>query len=75
MAKTHTREKRKKGLSPHFRHHRTLDTVEKKNRLKTFSTEDAAKAWAEKNKIKASDYTIEKAKKDKKFKVVLKNKK
>lgn len=75
MAKTHTREKRKKGLSPHFRHHKTLDTVEKKNRPKTFSTEDAAKDWAQEKKLKASDYTIEKAKKDKRFKVVLKNKK
>ncbi len=75
MAKTHTREKRKKGLNSHFRHHRTLDTVKKKSRPKTFSTEDAAKAWAEKNKLKAADYTLEKAKKDKRFKVVLKEKK
>ncbi|MDD5086681.1 MAG: hypothetical protein PHV16_02920 [Candidatus Nanoarchaeia archaeon] len=75
MVKTHTRAKRKKGLSPHFRHDRTLDTVKKKSRPKTFSTEDAAKAWAEKNKVKASDYNIEKAKKDKRFKVVLKEKK
>jgi len=72
MVKTHTRAKRKKGLSPHFRHNKRMDSVKKKKRPKTFSAEQGAKEWAEKNKLKENDYIIEKAKKDKRFKITLK---
>ncbi len=69
----HTRIKRKRGLNSHFRHRNRADSKAKSKRPKTFRTEESAKEWAEKNKLKITDYTIEKAKKNKKFKVVKKH--
>jgi len=65
MKKMHTKEKRVKNLSRSHNHkERPKTTV----RPRTFKTEESAKAWAEKNGIK--DYSLEPAKKDKKFKIV-----
>ncbi len=66
----HTRIKRKIGLNSHFRHRNRPDSQVKSKGSKTFKTEESAHSWAKENKLSTSQYTLEKAKKDKKFKVV-----
>ena len=53
MTKMHTRIKRKLNITSH---HKGGKIREKKKRPKTFKTEQAAKAYAEKHKIK--DYKL-----------------
>ena len=60
------------GLNSHFRHRSRPESEKKGNRPKTFKTEEGVKAWAEKNKISPAQYTIEKAKKNKRFMAVVK---
>ena len=72
MVKMHTRIKRKRGLNSHFRHRNKLDSKAKSRRPKTFKTEEGARSWAEKNKLKPEQYTIEKTKKNKRFMAVVK---
>ncbi|MFC1690763.1 hypothetical protein ACFL0W_01155 [Nanoarchaeota archaeon] len=67
MGKLHTRQKRWKGLNTSKRHKKR--SVVKKG-ARTFNTEAAAKKYAEENKI--TDYTLEPAKKGKRFKIVKK---
>ena len=66
----HTRIKRKRGLTSHLKHNKNSNSMIKINRPKTFKTEEGARSWAEKNKLKHEQYTIEKAKRNKKFMVV-----
>lgn len=61
----HTKEKRLKNLS---RQHAHAERPKTAKRAKTFKTEESAKTWAEKNGIKK--FSLEPAKKNKKFKVV-----
>jgi len=70
MAKMHTRIKRRLGLSTHLKHYRNSNSVIKSSRPKTFKTEEGAKAWAEKNKLKTEQYSLKPAKNNKKFIVV-----
>ena len=72
MAKMHTRIKRKIGLNSHFRHRSRPDSEAKSKRPKTFKTEEGARSLAEKNKLSPAQYTIEKAKKNKRFMAVVK---
>lgn len=72
MAKMHTRIKRKRGLNSHSRHRNRPDSKAKSRRPKTFKTEEGARAWAEKNKLKPEQYTIEKAKRNKRFMAIVK---
>ena len=69
----HTRIKRKIGLNSHFRHRIRPDSEVKSKGAKTFKTEEGARSWAEKNKLSPAQYTIEKAKRNKRFKVVKKS--
>ncbi len=71
----HTRIKRKRGLNSHFRHRIRPDSEIKSKGQKTFKTEDGARSWAEKNKLNPAQYTIEKAKKNKRFMAVVKQEK
>ena len=72
MVKMHTRIKRKRGLNSHSRHRSRPDSEAKSKRPKTFKTEESAHSWAEKNKLSPAQYTIEKAKKNKRFMAVVK---
>ena len=68
MAKIHTRTRRKFGINSKTANvNKALKKVTRV-RSKTFSTQDLAKAWAEKQKIKK--FTIEPAKTNK-FQVVV----
>jgi len=65
MKKMHTKEKRAKNLSrSHHHKERPKTTV----RPKTFKTEASANTWAEKNGV--TKFTLEPAKKNKKFKII-----
>jgi len=66
MPKLHTRVKRKLGLVTSKKH--KFINITKKNGQKTFLTEEKAKAHADSLKLKK--YSIEPAKKNKRFKVV-----
>ena len=70
MAKIHTRIKRRYGLSTSHGHHSYFHGIGKKNRPKTFKTEEAANAWALKQGLKPGQYHIKKVKHNKKFQVV-----
>lgn len=70
MKKIHTRTKRKCHLSTHINQYRFFHTKLKKNRPKTFKTEDAANAWALSRGIKLGQYYLKKVKRNKKFQVV-----
>ena len=72
MAKMHTRIKRKRGLTSHLKHNKNSDSMIKINGPKTFKTEEGARSWAEKNKLSPAQYTIEKAKRNKRFMAVVK---
>lgn len=73
MAKIHTRIKRRLGLSTHLRHHRSSYSVIKKNRPKTFATEETAHTWVAKQNLKPEQYSLKPAKHNKKVMVVVKN--
>ncbi|MBI4440086.1 hypothetical protein HY638_03880 [Candidatus Woesearchaeota archaeon] len=68
MPKIHTRVKRVFCLSTHVNQYDFFHPKGKTNRARTFSTEESAKKWASENKV--ADYTLEKAKKGKRFKIV-----
>jgi len=70
MAKIHTRIKRRYGLSTSHGHHSYFHGIGKKNRPKTFNTEEAANAWALKQGFKPGQYDLKKVKRNKKFQVV-----
>ncbi len=68
--KIHTRTKRKWGLSTGLSHYRFFHPgPNKKNRPKTFKTEEAAHAWASKHGLNPEQYCLKLVKKDKKFQV------
>ncbi len=70
--KVHTRVKRMAGVrSRRFRHRFFFGSIKKKNRPKTFKTEGSARKYAEKKKLKTEDYSLIKAKKNKKFQIKL----
>ena len=71
MSKIHTRVKRRFGLARRTGHYSFFHPASKKRRPKTFKTEAAAKAWAQSKGLKEGQYSLEKAKKGKKFKVVM----
>ena len=73
MAKIHTRIKRRLGLSTHLRHYLHLHPGIKRNRPKTFTTEESAHTWAAKQNLKPEQYSLKPAKYNKKFMVVVKN--
>ena len=67
MKKLHTRQKRKLDLTS-SKTGKELNKKRKK-RPKSFRTENAAHAWAEKHKLRKDKYTLIKVKKGKKFQV------
>ncbi|MEK6949574.1 MAG: hypothetical protein AABX34_05090 [Nanoarchaeota archaeon] len=71
MSKVHTRVKRREGLTRRAKHYSYFHPAANKSRPKTFKTEATAKAWALSNGLKEGQYNLEKAKKGKKFKVVM----
>lgn len=74
MKKIHTRAKRKWGLSTHLSQYRFFHPgPDKKNRPKTFKTEEAANAWALKNGLRTEQYNLKKVKRGKKFQIVVYN--
>jgi len=73
MGKIHTRVKRKLGLSTHLRHYLHFHPGIKRNRPKTFTTEESAHTWAAKQNLKPEQYFLKPAKYNKKFMVVVKN--
>jgi len=71
MKKIHTRLKRKFGLSTGLSHYHFFHPcTNKKNRPKTFKTEESANAWVRKYGLKKEQYYLKKVKRNKKFQVV-----
>jgi len=70
MTKTHTRIKRRFGLSTSLSHYHFFHPSGVKARPKTFKTEESANAWALKNGLKESKFCLKRAKRGKKFQVV-----
>lgn len=68
MKKIHTRMKRKFGLASHHKHYHFFHPTEKPHRPQTYSTEESAKAAAEKLGIKK--YSLKKVKCNKRFQIV-----
>ena len=68
VKKIHTREKGKRGFGTHLPHRAKIKGIPRKKGPKTFKTEEAAKKYADDNKIKK--YELKKVKKDKKFQIV-----
>lgn len=68
VKKIHTRMKRKLGYGTHLPHRARIKGIPRKKGPKTFKTEEAAKKYAEENKIKK--YELKKVKKNKKFQIV-----
>ena len=71
MVKVHTREKRKRGLATH-KSYKKRTSIYKKNRPKTFKTEESATKYATEKGIKF--FELKRVKKNKKFQIVEKNK-
>ena len=67
--KIHTRKKRRFGLSTHLNHYKFFHSGVKKNRPKTFKTEEAANEWALRNKLKPDEYYLKSVKRNKKFQI------
>jgi len=67
MKKIHGRHKRLKGLSRTKRHGFYLHNIKRQKRPKTYLTEQAANAAAEKLGLKKGSYTLVPAKKNKKL--------
>ena len=70
MKKIHTRVKKRHGLSTHLNHYKFFKPGTKKNRPKTFKTEEDANGWALKQGLKLEQYYLKKVKKNKKFQIV-----
>lgn len=68
MTKIHTRVKRQFLLSTHKNHYGFFHPTQTPHRARTFSTEEAAKVWAREHKLE--EFSIESAKKGKRFKIV-----
>ncbi len=71
MVKIHGNRKRKLGLSRRARHYSYFHPGITKNRPKTFSTKEAADSWALSNGLKSGQYNLSKAKKGKRFQIVI----
>ena len=71
MARMHTRIKRRYGLSTSHGHYSYFHGIRKKNRPKTFKTEEAANVWALKQGLKPEQYSLKNVKHNKKFQVVV----
>ena len=69
MVKIHGNRKRRLGLSRRVSHYSYFHPTLKKNRPKTFSTEETANSWALSKGLKAGEYSLSKAKKGKRFQV------
>lgn len=69
MKKIHGRHKRLKGLSRTKKHGFYLKNIQRHKRPKTFHTEQAAIAAAEKLGLKQGSYTLVPAKKNKKLQI------
>lgn len=70
MAKIHARIKRRFGLSTSLSHHRFFHPGIKKNKPKTFKTEEAANSWALNRGLKEGQYYLKRVKRGKKLQVV-----
>ena len=70
MVKIHGNRKRKLGLSRRAKHYSYFHPIERKNRPKTFSTQETADSWAASNGIKPGQYNLIKVKKGKRFQVI-----
>jgi hypothetical protein len=68
MKKIHTKMKRKFALNTKLSHYKFFHPGEKIHRPRTFSTEDAAKKWAEEKGIK--EYELKSVKKGIRFQIV-----
>ena len=75
MAKIHTRIKRRYGLSTSHGHYSYFHGAGKNNRPKTFNTEESANTWALKQGFKPEQYDLKKVKHNKKFQVVMRDRK
>lgn len=71
MAKIHTRTKRRYGLSTSHGHHSYFHGIGKKNRPKTFKTEEAANALALEQGLKPKQYYLKNVKRSKKFQIMV----
>ena len=73
MTKIHTRVKRRFGLSTRFSHYSFFHPHIKKNRPRTFKTEEAANTWALSHSLKEEQYYLKGVKKGKKFQIGVQN--
>ena len=73
MKKIHTRAKRLHDLATHINQYKFFHPTVKKHRPKTFKTEKSAHEWALKQGLKQGQYSLKKAKHNKKFQVVVQN--
>ena len=71
MKKVHTRAKRRYRLSTHINRYDFFHPTVKESRPKTFKTEEAAHSWASGNGLKKEQYSLKKAKRNKKFQIVM----
>ena len=69
MPKIHTRMKRKIGLSSTRKHQYYFHPAIKKNRPRTFKTEESANKWAAAHGLKPAEYSLNSVKKGKRFQV------
>jgi len=70
MTKTHTRVKRRFGLSTSLSHYRFFHPTGGKARPRTFKTEESANAWALNHGLKEGQYCLKSVKRGKKLQVV-----
>ena len=70
MKKSHTKSKRKFGLSTNKRQYAFFHPQAKPHRQRTFVTEAMAKEWAAKTGMKEGEFTIKSAKRGKRFQLV-----
>jgi len=71
MKKIHTKVKRKFELSTHKSQYKFFHRVEKINRPKSFASEELANKWAAENGVKTGQYTLKKVKHNKRFEIVV----
>jgi hypothetical protein len=69
VKKIHTRTKRKFNLTSSFGHKKFFSGYKKPHRPKTFHTTETAKAYAETQGLKDSEYILIPAKKSKKIQI------
>ncbi len=71
MPKISSKVKRAHKLSTHLNHYYYFHQgIARKKGPRTFKTEEAARAWAEKHGIKKEEYTLKRVKRKRKFQIV-----